>query len=83
MDILLSIIGSQTYDLLKKLYTPDNLNTISFEDILTKLAEHLEPKQTIIAERYRLHQREKKYSRAEHKEWNKQQKTTSRILLPL
>ena len=60
MGILLSIIGSQTYDLLKNLHTPDKLNTISFEDILTKLAEHLEPKQTIIAERYWLHQREQK-----------------------
>ena len=58
--ILLSTIGSQTYDLLKDLYTPDKPNTKSFEEIVTKLTEHLEPKPTVIAERYRLHQRQQK-----------------------
>ena len=57
---LLSTIGSQKYDLLKDLYTPDKPNTKSFEEIVTKLMEHLEPKPTIIAERYRLHQRQQK-----------------------
>ena len=60
MPIMLSTIGSQTYNLLKDLYTPDKGNTKSFEEILTKLAEHLEPKPSIIAERYRLHQRQQK-----------------------
>ena len=55
--ILLSTIGSQMYDLLKDLYTPDKPNTKSFEEIVTKLTEHLEPKPTVIAERCRLLQR--------------------------
>ena len=42
--ILLSTIGSQTYDLLKDLYTPDKLNTKSIEEIVKELTEHLEPK---------------------------------------
>ena len=55
--ILLSTMGSQTYDLLKDLYTPEKPNTKSFGEIVTKLTEHLEP---VIAERYRLHQRMQK-----------------------
>ena len=58
--ILLSTIGSQTYDLLKDLYTSDKPNMKSFEEIVTKLEEHLEPKPTIITERYQLHQRQQK-----------------------
>ena len=58
--ILLSTIGSQMYNLLKDLYTPDKPNTKSFEEIVTKLMEHLEPKLTVIAEKYRLHQRQQK-----------------------
>ena len=58
--ILLSTIGSQTYDLLKDLYTPDKLNMKSSEEIVTKLTEYLGPKATVIAERYRLHQRQQK-----------------------
>ena len=38
--ILVSTIGSQTYDLLKDLYTHDKPNTKSFEEIVTKLVEH-------------------------------------------
>ena len=45
-------IGSQMYDLLKDLYTSDKPNTKSFEEIISKLTEHLEPKLTVIAERY-------------------------------
>ena len=53
-------MGSQTYDLLKDLYTPEKPNTKTFGEIVTKLTEHLEPKPTVIAERYRLHQRMQK-----------------------
>ena len=48
--ILLSTISSQMYDLLKDLYTTDKPNMKSFEEIVTKLAEHLESIPTVIAE---------------------------------
>ena len=60
VTILLSTIGTHTYDLLKDLYTPDKPNTKTFEEIVAKLMKHLEPKPTILAERYRLHQRQQK-----------------------
>ena len=55
--ILLSTVGSQTYELIKDLISPAKPNAKSFEELVTCLQDHLQPKPTIIAERYKFHQR--------------------------
>ena len=52
--ILLSTVGSHAYELLKDLCSPD---AKSFEELVTCLQNHLQPKPTVIAERYKFHQR--------------------------
>ena len=56
MAILISTVGSQTYELLKDLCSPDKPNAKSFEALVTCLQNHLQPQPTIIAERYKFHQ---------------------------
>ena len=53
---LISTVGSQTYELLKDLCSPDKPNTKSFENLITCLQNHLQPKPMIIAEKYKFHQ---------------------------
>ena len=55
--VLISTVGSQTYELLKDLCSPDKPNAKSFEALVTCLQNHLQPQPTIIAERYKFHQR--------------------------
>ena len=55
--ILLSTVGSHAYELLKDLCSPDKPNAKSFEELVTCLQNHLQPKPTVIAERYKFHQR--------------------------
>ena len=55
--VLISTVGSQTYELLKDLCSPTKPNIKSFENLVTCLQHHLQPKPTIIAERYKFHQR--------------------------
>ena len=58
--ILISTVGSQTYELLKDLYSPDKPNAKSFEALVTCLQNRLQPQPTIIVERYKFHQRNQK-----------------------
>ena len=60
--VLISTVGSQTYELLKDLCLPDKPNTKSFKNLVTCLQKHLQPKPTIIAERYKFHQRNQGYT---------------------
>ena len=55
--ILISTVDSQTYELLKDLCSPTKPNTKSFEELVTCLQDHLQPKPMIIAERYKFHKR--------------------------
>ena len=55
--VLISTVGIQTYELLKDLCSPDKPKTKSFENLVTCLQNHLQPKPMIIAERYKFHQR--------------------------
>ena len=55
--VLISTVGSKTYELLKDLCSPDKPNAKSFEALVTCLQNHLQPRPTIIAERYKFHQR--------------------------
>ena len=58
--VLLSVIGGPTYDLLCDLFTSEKPNTKTFNELVTKLKDHLEPKPTVIVERYKLYQRQQK-----------------------
>ena len=55
--VLLSTVGDATYDLLRDLCSPDKPNTKSFDELVTLLTNHLQPKPTVIAERYKFYQR--------------------------
>ena len=55
--VLLSTVGEPTYELLRDLCSPEKPNTKSFDDLVTLLTGHLQPKPTVIAERYKFHQR--------------------------
>jgi hypothetical protein len=58
--ILLSTVGESTYELLCDLFAPKKPNTKTFEELVARLTEHLQPKPTVISERYRFHQRSQK-----------------------
>lgn len=54
---LLSIIGPILYKLLKNLCTPTKLSTMTFDELIRKLTDHLSPRLSEIAERLRFHKR--------------------------
>ena len=54
---LLSLIGSNTYTLLRDLLSPDKPATKSFQGIVTTLQQHLSPKPLEIEERFRFYKR--------------------------
>ena len=58
--VLLSVVGGPTYNQLRDLFAPEKPNTKTFDELVTKLRDRLEPKPTVIAERYKLHQRQQK-----------------------
>ena len=55
---LLSIIGSKAYELLRNLTAPDKPSTKSYAVLVGILKDHLNPKPSIIAERFRFHKRD-------------------------
>ena len=54
--VLICTVESQTYEVLKDLCSSDKPNAKSFEALVTCLQNHLQPKPTIIVERYKFHQ---------------------------
>lgn len=57
--VLLSVMGSSTYGLLRSLIAPDKPGAKSYDDIVTVLKDHFSPKPIVIAERFRFHNRSK------------------------
>ena len=55
--VLLTVIGSETYSLLRNLLSPERPSTKSFVDIVNVLKHHLNPKPIVIAERYKFYER--------------------------
>ena len=53
----LSLIGSQTYSLLKNLVSPTIPKDKSYSDLVAALKKHYEPKPLIIVERFHFHRR--------------------------
>ncbi|XP_062608629.1 uncharacterized protein K02A2.6-like [Saccostrea cucullata] len=54
---LISLIGPKTCTLLKNLIAPAKATEKSIKDLLKALREHLSPKPSVIAERFRFHKR--------------------------
>lgn len=54
---LLSIIGPKLYKLLKKFCTPTKPSTMTFDELIRKLTDHLSPQPLEIAEQLRFHKR--------------------------
>ena len=57
---ILSLMGPKTYALLKSSYAPAKPGEQSYNDIVKKLKDHLNPKPLEIAERFRFHKQNQK-----------------------
>ena len=57
---LLTLVGAETYLLLKSLVSPRNPADLSFEETTDTLKSHLNPRRLTVAERYKFHQRTQK-----------------------
>ena len=56
--IFLTVIGSDTYSLLRNLLTPVSPSTKIVEELFEILKEHLKPKPIVIAQRYKFYCRD-------------------------
>ena len=57
---LLTLVGPETYLLLKSLVSPQRPVDLSFDEITARLKSHLTPRRLIVAERFKFHQRTQK-----------------------
>ena len=57
VPVLLSVIGSKTYGLLRSLAAPDKPQEKTLEQLTVMLKDHFEPKPVVIAERFHFHRR--------------------------
>ena len=55
--VLLTVIGSETYNLLRSLVSPEKPSEKSFTQIVNTLKSHLNPKPIVIAERFKFYSR--------------------------
>ena len=55
--VLLTVIGTTTYAIIKSLVAPDLPRTKSLDELVTVLKSHFEPKPLVIAERFRFYKR--------------------------
>ena len=58
--VLVTLMGSQAYELLASLVAPQKPSTKKFDEIVTLMTNYLKPKPLIIAERYNFHKRNQK-----------------------
>lgn len=54
VSVFLSVIGAETYGLLKRLITPDTPSTLQYEELKLVLLAHYKPKPLVIAEQFHL-----------------------------
>lgn len=57
---LISVVGSEAYELMVNLCTPEKPSSKSFNDLVKVMQEHLQPKPSILAERFKFRQRVQK-----------------------
>ena len=60
VPLFLTMVGGTTYGLLHNLVAPSNPKDMSYEDIVSKLRAHFEPKPLIITKRFLFHRRDQK-----------------------
>ena len=53
--VLVTLMGSEAYELLASLVTPDKPLTKKFENIIATMEKYLKPKPLVIAERFKFH----------------------------
>ena len=58
--ILISVIGASNYELLQDSCAPALPNSKTFKDLSVVLKNHFQPQPTVIAERYKFHERKQK-----------------------
>ena len=58
--IFLTVIGSDTYSLLRNFLAPVSWSTKTVEELFETLKEHLKPQPVVIAERYKFYYRDQK-----------------------
>jgi len=57
VPVLLTVIGSTTYDLLSDLVTPKKPRDLLIVELAEQLCRHFDPKPLVIAERFHFHKR--------------------------
>ncbi|XP_061706701.1 uncharacterized protein LOC133517403 isoform X3 [Cydia pomonella] len=57
LPTLIAVMGEEAYELLSNLTSPKKPGDMSYEDVIKIMSEHIEPKPSFMAERYRLRQR--------------------------
>ena len=57
VTVVLSLVGSKTYSLLRSLVAPAKPNEKSYKDLVAVLMKHFEPTPIVIAERFHFHRR--------------------------
>lgn len=57
VSVFLSVIGADTYRLLKNLVSPDKPSTRTYEQLCDALGDHYKPKPLVIVERFRFQKR--------------------------
>lgn len=58
MAVFLSVVGSKNYSLLRNLVAPSLPGSKTFEQLVSALKKHFEPKPLVIAERFHFHKRD-------------------------
>ncbi|XP_059061514.1 uncharacterized protein LOC131854416 [Achroia grisella] len=54
---LVTVMGARSYELIVNLCTPDKPTSKSFDELAVIMEKHLQPRPSILAERYKFHQR--------------------------
>jgi hypothetical protein len=60
IPVLLSVIGGPTYSLLKDLNAPDKPANKTYQEIVDVLKNHLSPKSTVKADKFRFHKKDQR-----------------------
>ena len=58
--VLLTVVGSKTYETLRSLLAPERPRDQSYDQLVSVLQKHYDPKPLVIGERFRFYQRSQK-----------------------
>ena len=56
--VLLTLMGTRTYNLLRSVVAPTKPKDLIFQELTTILEQHFSPKKSVISERFRFYKRE-------------------------